>query len=114
MNKIQKDLDYEKAIKRLFESYGQLLEKINELRKKVEELEKYIESKRIVLIDAEIVSKEVYKIGSYKQNTCKFLIDGKCRSWVDTKSGEYITPSISLCAFCWMYRKSDQVQFLSR
>ncbi len=104
---MEENLDIGKAIKRLFESYGHLLKEIKELEAKIKSLEDYIESKRGVLIDFEIVSKEAYKIGEYKRKTCEYLKEGKCHAWINAVSREHITPSIAYCAFCWLYREGE-------
>ena len=104
-------LDIEKAIKKLFEAYGELLGEIKELKKELENLQKdfvdYKLQKARILIDSEVVSKEVFELGKYKQERCYYYRkeDGKCEAWVYSKTGELVTPSLARCALCWLFRQ---------
>jgi len=102
------ELQVDKAIRRLFDGYGNLLERVKALERDVERIKADIDYllTRVGDISFRLDSvKSLYDMGKYKYDNCaNKMEDGRCNAWIRKPTGERIKPDVFWCAVCHLYQ----------
>jgi len=101
------EIRVDKAIKKLFEGYGNLLERVKAIESDIVKLKDEIDNLtyRVGEINLRLNDvRSIYEMGKYKYENCaNRMEDGRCRAWVQKPSNENIKPTTFWCAVCHVY-----------